>query len=119
MNTHRCVWWAAVAGLLGIAWNAWAQDAAAPVTAGMSDPTMDFFARLIQGGGLPAVLGALGWLAGRGSLQLPIAGSLTLALHDEDRKILKRIARSIDDGSGPITQPGVVVRPRNRDDSEE
>lgn len=112
MKTHRCVGWALAAASLGVAWTAWAQD---PVMASTSsDPLLDWAARLLQGGGLPAVLGALGWLAGRGSLQLPISGSLTLALHEEDRRLVRRLVRAIDDG--PITQPGA---PRRPDDSED
>lgn len=59
-----------------------AQDVAPVVPA---DPTYDLIARLLQGGGLPAVLALVAWWA-RGLLAAGL--SITVQLSAEDRRLL-------------------------------
>lgn len=88
---HRCIGWAALGATLGIAVVAWGQESgmAPPVAQAATDPTAALLSQLLAGGGLPAVLAALGWWLGRGGLVL------TVRLHDDDRRLFDRSARRV------------------------
>ena len=109
MTIHRCIGWALAGAVLGVAVVAWGQEAGmAPAPVQAADPTTALLSQLLAGGGLPAVLAALGWWVGRGGLVL------TVRLHDDDRKLVeratRRLARAVED---PPTDP------RRRDDDSD
>lgn len=112
-NLHvRCIGLALVGVFVGVAANAYGQDAGGvPLAAPLAmDPTSELLTRLVAGGGLPAVLGLLAFFAGRGALQLPV----TVQLHVDDRKLMRSFIRAIAASSDePPTNPGVH---RRRDD---
>jgi hypothetical protein len=92
MTAHRCVAWSATGAALGLAIVAHAQD---PLTQLATDPSgVQVFTDLLSGGGLPAVLALLGWLAGRWG-GVPVV----LRMSDEDRRLLKRFLPKDDDDS--------------------
>ena len=75
--------------MLGLAITARGQDIPlAPVEASVD--TVDGFLRLLQAGGLPGILGLMGWMAGRWG-GIPVAASIHL--HAEDREILKSLIK--------------------------
>lgn len=86
MTRHRCIVWAVVGCLAGCA--AYAQDPAAPLVPAAPDG-MALLLQLLQAGGLPAVLGAGGWLLGRGGIPI------TVQLSEPDRELLRRVARHL------------------------
>jgi hypothetical protein len=97
---HRCVAWAGSGALLGLAWNAWAQaDPTVPAEA-LTDPGLHTLVELLQGGGLPAVVAILGWLAGRWG-----GVPLVVSLHADDRALLerasRRMAKALEDDDTP------------------
>lgn len=99
---HRCLGWALTGVVLGLAVVAWGQETGVGPSVGAQagDPTAALLSQLLAGGGLPAVLAALGWWLGRGGLVL------TVRLHDDDRRLLdrsaRRVARAVED---PPTDP--------------
>lgn len=107
MSHLRCLLGAVVGALVAVAAQAWAQEAGvgpAPATV-QADPTATLISQLLAGGGLPAVLAALGWWLGRGGLVL------TVRLHEDDRRLLDRSARRV---ARAVEEPD----PRRRDDSD-
>lgn len=90
---HRCLTWALGGLLLGLAVVARGQDPTD--VAVLADPTsMALLIDLLSGGGLPAVLALLGWAAHRWG-GLPVV----LRLHDDDRRLLRRLGRPDPDDS--------------------
>jgi hypothetical protein len=78
----RCLSWAACGVLAGCA--AYAQDPAAsiPLDGGGA------FLELVRAGGLPAVLGFIGWMLGRGGVPV------TIQLSTVDRELIRRLVKS-------------------------
>jgi hypothetical protein len=89
---HPCLRWAFIGATLGLAWTSWAQgtDGATLATeaGAMDDGTI--WIEVLKGGGLPAILAFLGFMAGRGG-GVPIV----VQLHPDDRKLVTRIAKRI------------------------
>lgn len=83
---HRCIAWT----LLGVATGcaAYAQDTAVPASALGGSEAM--LLELLRAGGLPAVLGFVGWMFSRGGIPV------VLRLSDEDRKLLEELAEERD-----------------------
>jgi hypothetical protein len=80
-----------VAGVvLGVAGVAYAQDPAQAVTSAASAADMGIMLELLRTGGLPAVLGVLGWLFGRGGVPVK------LTFETEDRKAIDRLSTALE-----------------------
>ena len=96
MKTHTaCVIGALLGALVGVAAVAHAQDPTDVVA--LADPSgLSTLVELVSGGGLPAVLAILGWLAGRWG-GIPVAPlTITVVLSPEDRAELKRARRALE-----------------------
>ncbi len=91
----RCTVGALLGALVGVAAVAHAQDPADVVA--LADPSgISTLVELVSGGGLPAVLAVLGWLAGRWG-GIPVAPlTITVQLSPEDRAELKRARRALE-----------------------
>lgn len=80
----------AVAGVvLGVAGVAYAQDPT-PVAAAVTSSDMGIVLELLRTGGLPAVLGVLGWLFGRGGVPVK------LTFEADDRKAIDRLSTALE-----------------------
>ena len=80
----------AVAGVvLGVAGVAYAQDPT-PVAAAVASSDMGIVLELLRTGGLPAVLGVLGWLFGRGGVPVK------LTFEADDRKAIDRLSTALE-----------------------
>lgn len=91
---HRCVLWSLICVLIGVGYVAYAQDGStAPADLSGIDLTHVTLGDLIRGGGLPAVLGGLGWLWGRNG-GVPIAGTVRVEVSPET---VKQMADAIAD----------------------
>lgn len=90
-----CVIGALIGALVGLAAVAHAQDPTDVVA--LADPSgLSTLVELVSGGGLPAVLAVLGWLAGRWG-GIPVAPlTITVQLSPEDRAELKRARRALE-----------------------
>lgn len=88
MSHYRCLVWAALGGLLGVAMTAHGQEV--PVAPGsVSGGGVDDFLRLVNGGGLPAVLAMLAWAAGRIGgvpVMIHVHPDTLRALHPDDKE---------------------------------
>jgi hypothetical protein len=91
VKRDHCATGAVVGVVLGIAGVAYAQEpaqTAATVAASASD--VGLMLELLRSGGLPAVLGVLGWLFGRGGLPVK------LTLDTDDRKAVDRLSSALE-----------------------
>lgn len=79
----RCLAFATCGVLLGASVNAWAQAVPPVVPVDLGLPA--WLVSLLQIGGLPAVVGALAFVLGRGGL------SITVRLSDDDRTLLRSL----------------------------
>jgi hypothetical protein len=62
----RCLGWALLGGILGVAMNAWGQDTiVGDATVAALDPTTSLIVEMVRSGGLPGVLALIAWLAAR------------------------------------------------------
>lgn len=61
---HPCITWGGAGAVLGLAASAWAQTGDM-VSVVPLDPSTRLLVELVGAGGLPAALGALGWLLAR------------------------------------------------------
>lgn len=112
--THgRCVGWALLGCAVGCA--AYAQDATPAPTATAAVDTTGLLLQLLQAGGLPAVLGAGGWLLGRGGIPI------TVQLSAEDRDLLRSISRRMSHALESDDRPRTAEASRSADadDSED
>ena len=80
-----------VAGVvLGVAGVAYAQDPAHTAAAVATSADMGIVLELLRTGGLPAVLGVLGWLFGRGGVPVK------LTFEADDRKAIDRLTTALE-----------------------
>lgn len=85
MTSHGCSIWMLLGILTGCA--AYAQDETAHIMHG-SSAEMGLLIEMVKAGGLPAVLGVIGWLFGRGGLPV------TIQLTDNDRNLIRGMMKS-------------------------
>lgn len=105
MKRHTTCTLGALLGLVvGLAAVAHAQDPTDVVA--LADPSgLSTLVELVSGGGLPAVLAVLGWLAGRWG-GIPVAPlTITVQLSPEDRAELKRARRALEKADDDSEDP--------------
>jgi hypothetical protein len=98
---RRCFSWTLAGVLFGIASIAYAEDAVPSPTSAADSTTI--LLDLFRSGGLPAVIGGLGWWLGRGG-GIPVTMTVSpgapvpvvVQLADEDRRLLRAFVRRFD-----------------------
>lgn len=83
VSRHRCAYYAILGTMVGCA--AYAADEPTQASGGAEFGMM---MELVKAGGLPAVLGFLGWMFGKGGIPV------TIQLSETDRKLLERRRRN-------------------------
>lgn len=100
MRHTACIGWGSLCALLGVAYTAWAQDPAPLLEAAPTaavDPTTALLVEVLRAGGLPGVLGLLGFAAARvlSGWQPAIRHIIVLEAGDDDTA-LQRLRERLD-----------------------